>query len=143
MGHGECVICERIDRIKNGTNPFFVKELDTGYVVLGDHQYFRGYTLFLSKIHAHELHELDTAFRKQYLWEMSEVAAAVFRAFTPDKMNYELLGNTERHLHWHLFPRYADDPNPNRPVWEHDHPPKPPSDAESARTIDAIRRHLA
>ena len=31
-----CFICERIDMIKNNTNPYFVKELDTGYVVMMD-----------------------------------------------------------------------------------------------------------
>lgn len=41
-----CMICERIRAIKNGTNPYFVQELETGYVVLGDHQHFKGYTLF-------------------------------------------------------------------------------------------------
>lgn len=44
-----CFICERIQRIKEGTNPYFVKELETGYVVLGDNQHFKGYTLFYAK----------------------------------------------------------------------------------------------
>ena len=35
-----CLICDRIDMIKNGSNPYFVKELKTGYVVLGDNQHF-------------------------------------------------------------------------------------------------------
>ena len=37
-----CLICDRIEMIKNGTNPYFVKELETGYVVMGDHQHFTG-----------------------------------------------------------------------------------------------------
>lgn len=41
-----CLICERIEQIKRGENPYFVCELSTGYVVLGDHQRFQGYTLF-------------------------------------------------------------------------------------------------
>jgi diadenosine tetraphosphate (Ap4A) HIT family hydrolase len=49
---------------------------------------------------------------------MSLVAEAVFRAFTPRKLNYELLGNAVPHLHWHLFPRHSDDPHPRGPVWE-------------------------
>ena len=44
-----CFICKRIEMIKNGENPYFVKELETGYVVIGDHQHFKGYTLFLCK----------------------------------------------------------------------------------------------
>ena len=35
-----CFICDRIEMIKNGENPYFVKELSTGYVVLGDNPYF-------------------------------------------------------------------------------------------------------
>lgn len=44
-----CLICERIEAIKQQENPYFVKELKTGYVVIGDHQHFKGYTLFLFK----------------------------------------------------------------------------------------------
>jgi diadenosine tetraphosphate (Ap4A) HIT family hydrolase len=36
------------------------------------------------------------------------------------KLNYELLGNPHPHLHWHIFPRYADDPMPNKPIWNVD-----------------------
>lgn len=35
-----CFICDRIEMIKNGSNPYFVKELETGYVVIGDNQHF-------------------------------------------------------------------------------------------------------
>ena len=31
-----CLICDRIKMIKDGTNPYFVKELETGYVVIGE-----------------------------------------------------------------------------------------------------------
>lgn len=113
----DCLICDRITQIKNKRNQYFVKELKTGYVVLGDYQYFKGYTLFLSKKHVTELHELDNDFRREFLNEMSLVAEAVFNAFQPQKLNYELLGNSEPHLHWHLYPRYKDDPEPLKPVW--------------------------
>ena len=46
-----CLICDRIEMIKNGTNKYFVKELETGYVVIGDYQHFKGYSLFLFKEH--------------------------------------------------------------------------------------------
>ena len=35
-----CFICDRIEMIKNGSNPYFVKEFETGYVVIGDNQHF-------------------------------------------------------------------------------------------------------
>ncbi|MGN1132479.1 MAG: HIT family protein [Ruminococcus sp.] len=104
-----CLICDRIEMIKDNENPYFVKELSTGYVVLGDNQHFKGYTLFLCKQHKIELFHLDRDFKMQFLEEMSLVAEAVSKAFKADKINYELLGNGETHLHWHLFPRVAGD----------------------------------
>ena len=100
-----CLICERIEMIKKETNPFFVRELQTGYVVLGDHQHFKGYTLFLCKEHQTELFQLDSEFAATFMEEMILVAEAVNQAFGAEKMNYECLGQGEAHLHWHLFPR--------------------------------------
>ena len=104
-----CLICERIEMIKEQKNPYFVKELDTGYVVIGDHQFFHGYTLFLYKEHQTELHHLDRDTKLRFLEEMSLVQEAVAMAFGAEKMNCELLGNGDAHLHWHLFPRKAGD----------------------------------
>ena len=76
-----CGVCERIRMIRDGTNPYFVKELETGYVVIGDFQHFRGYTLFLCKEHAAELFDLAPAVRAKQLEEMTMVARAACRAF--------------------------------------------------------------
>lgn len=113
----DCGICQRIAHIKHKTNPHFVAELQTGYVVMGDHQLFRGYALLLCKEHKAELHELDHTVRMKFLEEMSALAEAVFSCFQPVKLNYELLGNSMPHMHWHIFPRHADDPRPIGPVW--------------------------
>ena len=117
-----CLICDRIKMIKDDTNPYFVKELETGYVVIGDHQHFKGYTLFLYKDHKTELFHLEPTQKMKFLEEMSIVAEAVSKAFNAEKMNYELLGNGDTHLHWHLFPRVNDDlgkygNNGKGPVW--------------------------
>ena len=112
-----CLICERIGQIERGENPYFVCALSTGYVVLGDHQRFQGYTLFLCKRHVTELYELPWGFRTRFLQEMSLVAEAVAAVYHPEKMNYELLGNGDTHLHWHLFPRVSGDTPQPGPVW--------------------------
>lgn len=111
-----CFVCDRIKQIQNNTNQYFVAELPSGYAALGDFQFYPGYTVFLSKIHATELHELSKSERSQFLEDMATVAEAVFKAFKPLKLNYELLGNLDSHMHWHIFPRYADDPDPKNPV---------------------------
>lgn len=117
-----CLICERIELIKQGKNPHFVKELETGYLVIGDGQYFKGYTLFLAKEHVTELHQMEYETKIKFLEEMSIVQEAVAKAFQAEKMNIELLGNGDAHVHWHLFPRKAGDMqgyghNGRGPVW--------------------------
>lgn len=112
-----CGICERIQWIQESRNPYFVRELETGYAVIGDQQRFPGYTLFLCKEHKTELHQLEPRTRDRFLHEMALVAEAACRAFLPEKMNYELLGNGETHLHWHLFPRRPGDTAKPGPVW--------------------------
>lgn len=112
-----CLICDRIKMIKEGKNPYFVCELETGYVVLGDHQRFKGYTLFLCKEHVTELHYLDHTYKMKFLEEMTLVAEAVHSVYQADKMNYELLGNGDSHIHWHLFPRVVGDMPEKGPVW--------------------------
>lgn len=116
----DCLVCERISWIKDNKNPYFVKEVKSGYIVLGDYQFYEGYTLLLSKTHTNELHKLSKEERSQFLEDMAYAAEAVYKAFKPEKLNYELLGNTDSHLHWHLFPRYANDPKPNTAIWAFD-----------------------
>jgi len=105
--------------IKTFTNPYYVYELDTGYVVIGDYQRFYGYSLFLHKEHITELHFISEQARLKHLEELSLVYEAVYNAFKPEKMNCELLGNGEggAHIHWHLFPRRIGDTPQKGPVW--------------------------
>jgi diadenosine tetraphosphate (Ap4A) HIT family hydrolase len=112
-----CGVCRRIAQIKDGKHQRFVAETPSGYVVLLDNQSHRGITLLLSKVCARELYELTPDQRASFLEDMARVAHAVQRTFGAAKMNYELLGNSEPHLHWWLVPRYADEPNPTFPIW--------------------------
>ncbi len=114
-----CAICRRMERT-TPQDANFVAELETGYTVLADNQQIPGYTIFICKTCVPELHELAPDVRQRFLDEMALVAEAVFRAFEPRKLNYELLGNSVAHLHWHLIPRYADDPDPLWPVWRNE-----------------------
>ncbi len=142
-----CLICERIQLIREGKNPYFVAELETGYVVLGDHQHFRGYTLFLCKEHCSELFQLPEAFRNKHLEEMVQVSKAVYEAFHPEKLNYEVLGNGDSHIHWHLFPRNAGDTPRRGPVWllppeEMYHESKKPSAEELKSMVDQLKSQI-
>lgn len=85
-----CKMCEKHKNIKD--DPYFIMGLETGYVILGWFQRFKGYTVFNCKEHGPELHNLEHNFKVKHLEEMFMVAEAVYNVlFKPDKMNYELL----------------------------------------------------
>ena len=113
-----CQICQDLQTSEDGTDPWLVARLETGYVRLAPTQYFRGATFFVARECVREVFDLPPATRQRHLAEMSEVAASVHRAFAPRKVNIESLGNGVPHLHWWITPRYDSDPRPTGPIWE-------------------------
>lgn len=103
----DCKMCRSLQNVKD--DPYLIMELETGYVILGWFQRFRGYTVFTCKEHGPELHDLEHNFKIRHLEEMTIVANAICNLFKPDKLNYELLGNGCPHIHWHLYPRRKGD----------------------------------
>jgi diadenosine tetraphosphate (Ap4A) HIT family hydrolase len=83
---------------------------------LGPWQFYTGYCLLIAREPATELSQLGPK-RGAFLEEMAMLAEAIEACFQPHKLNYELLGNLVPHLHWHIFPRSALDPDKLRPVW--------------------------
>jgi diadenosine tetraphosphate (Ap4A) HIT family hydrolase len=116
-----CEVCHIQAQMDAGGDPWAVARLSTGYVRLHTVQYFRGYTFFSARACVHELYQLGGPERAAFLHDMAEVASALHRAFTPHKLNYELLGNTVPHLHWHLVPRHLGEPDLHSPIWEDHH----------------------
>ena len=109
----DCWMCQGIYEPKN----LVFYESRVSVAKLNPDQAFEGYTFLTLKWHEEELYKLADKDRKRFLEDMSLVANALSKAFKPDKMNYELLGNSMPHLHWHLVPRYTSDPMWGRPIW--------------------------
>jgi diadenosine tetraphosphate (Ap4A) HIT family hydrolase len=86
-------------------------------VTLADEQVYRGYCILLLKDHHEHLDELPLE-RQLRLWEdVIRVAAVLRRQLAPVRLNYACLGNLVTHVHWHVIPRYADDPEAQHPIW--------------------------
>ena len=112
-----CSACDRIARIANGTNPDFVATLSESHVTLADEQVYRGYCILLLKDHCEHLADLPRE-RQARLWEdVAHVAEVLRRELAPVRINYACLGNLVTHVHWHVTPRHADDPEPQHPIW--------------------------
>ncbi|MBM3225779.1 MAG: HIT family protein [Candidatus Tectomicrobia bacterium] len=152
MSPAGCALCTLVEKLKDmevypspmfqGRDVWKIYELPTAIAILRPDQYYPGNTLVVAKTHATELYHLPLSESTQYYQDILRMARALALAFTPRKMNYALLGNTEAHLHWHLVPRYDWDPNPQRPIAEYPHAPTVLTPQEYAETIAAIRRAL-
>ncbi len=117
MGDAECLFCRKLAELDRLPDDEVVWRFPHSVALLGPWQYYQGYCVLVSRIHAAELSQLDEATRHRYVDEMCLLARAIEQAFRPRKMNYELLGNQVPHLHWHLFPRYEHDAEKLKPVW--------------------------
>jgi diadenosine tetraphosphate (Ap4A) HIT family hydrolase len=129
-----CGICAMIDRIKAGAFPDFIAELKSCDVILGDQQFYRGYSVLLAKLHATELYLMPADAARLLSDEMRLVAEAIAAVVKPWKMNYECLGNLEPHVHWHLLPRYETDEKRHGPIWLR-------PESERKVTLDENDRH--
>jgi diadenosine tetraphosphate (Ap4A) HIT family hydrolase len=141
---GVCGICAIIDRIRAGTFADWVAEMPRSWLILGDAQFYRGYCLLLAKHHVTELHAMPRGEAHEVLDEVLAVGRTLAEVLKHLKLNYECLGNQEPHVHWHIFPRYLDDPMRLGPVWIRSEIERKVSLAESDRVdlIAAIRREL-
>jgi diadenosine tetraphosphate (Ap4A) HIT family hydrolase len=117
MQAADCLFCRKLTDLEGLPDSEVVWRFPHSVALLGLWQFYRGYCLLVSRTHAVELNDLGDAERRAYLEEMCLLARAIQQCHQPRKLNYELLGNQVPHLHWHLFPRSAADPDALRPVW--------------------------
>jgi diadenosine tetraphosphate (Ap4A) HIT family hydrolase len=114
----DCLICERVALASQARNPHLIAEMEHTYFVVGDHQFFKGYALVLLKRHVREPFELPPDVQHEPFGEVMRAAKAVHETFAPWKLNYSCYGNAEPHVHWHIVPRYQDDPNRDGDPWQ-------------------------
>ncbi len=113
---------DRIASAINGTNPMVMREMLGGYSVFGDVQFLPGYSVLLPKRNVSSLNELNIEERTLFLRDMSILGDAILAVCNPERINYDILGNTDNFLHAHVFPRYsAEKPEKlKNPVWLYD-----------------------
>ncbi len=120
----------------------FIADCGPAKAYLHDDQFFAGWTVLVLNRHVTELYDLDGDERSALMDAVSEVARALAAVYAAVKMNYALLGNQLPHIHWHLIPRTATDPNPREPAWTYPHQPRTLSPGEQRTRVEAIRARL-
>lgn len=112
-----CLACDRIALIAANRYPDFVVALQESYVTLADEQAYRGYCVLLLKDHHEHLADLPLERQVRLYEDVARVAAVLRQELHPLRINYACLGNFVTHVHWHVTPRYADDPEVLHPIW--------------------------
>jgi diadenosine tetraphosphate (Ap4A) HIT family hydrolase len=112
-----CPLCDQLLRRKEPGDPSFVVELRESAVFLSSNQGCPGWCVLVLKEHAEHLAEMPIARQARLFEEVAMVAGAVRAVSHARRVNYECLGNQVAHVHWHVIPRHANDPDPRNPVW--------------------------
>ncbi len=133
-----CPMCKRWE----DESDLRIAEFEYCYLILNRDQFFPGYCLLFAKQHFTELFQLDKVVRQGMIEELSQVAAALYKLYKPDKINYELLGNMVPHIHWHLIPRFNTEPLWPRPIWSDPHEDLYLTAPEYQNRCDLIRNSL-
>ena len=86
-------------------------------VVQVDEPGYPGFCRVIWKSHVREMTDLSPADRLHCMNVVFAVERAMRDALSPAKINLASLGNFVAHVHWHVIPRFTDDPHFPQPVW--------------------------
>jgi len=101
----------RVETCRSGTNPALICPLPSGWVVLCDMQFLRGYCILLADPVVADLNALNQQQRARFLCDMALVGDALLEVTGAYRINYAIMGNSDPFLHAHIIPRYMHEPD--------------------------------
>jgi diadenosine tetraphosphate (Ap4A) HIT family hydrolase len=141
------LIQERVELARRGLSPQVICRMQSGWAVLGDAQFIRGYSLLLPDPVVSSINDLIPSDRARFLVDMVAIGDALLAVTDAYRINYEISGNTDPWLHAHIFPRRTSEPEEYRkgpacgyPKSKRDSRPFDP--ARDVELRDAIRMAL-
>ncbi len=109
-----------LDAPRAGSNEHhdLVAALSVSSLYLVKNQTYRGQCVLIFDLHhAARPDQLSATEWHAFCTDLFEAQNAVMRTVRADHLNLESLGNVIPHLHWHIVPRYWDDPRWGEPIW--------------------------
>lgn len=122
------LIHQRVEMARAGINLTVICRVPSGWMVLGDTQFLRGYSLLLPDPVVPDLNALGEQRRLEFLRDMTILGDALLEVTDAYRINYAIMGNLDPALHAHVTPRYLTEPKEFRsgPAWTY---PKNQTDA--------------
>ena len=136
----DCFYCARDERLTRILIEICRLEASTLY--LFREQTYRGRCVVALDAHETELFHLDRDALQRFTRDVARAAAALQRAFEPDKINYAIYGDLAPHLHCHVVPKYKDAQGWGEPFALHPSAQQHLTEGGYEELIAAIKGHL-
>ncbi len=98
-----------VDACRRNDYPALITRMSSGWAVMGQAQFLRGYSLLLPDPVVPHLNDMAGAHRDQFLKDMVLLGDAVLQATQALRINYAMFGNVEPALHAHVMPRFVEE----------------------------------
>jgi diadenosine tetraphosphate (Ap4A) HIT family hydrolase len=109
MKDSNCAYCMREEKPElYEAFGYFVMKLKVSDLYLFKEQSHKGRCIVAYKDHVSEMCDLSKEEREAFIEDVNAVATAIHKIFNPNKLNYGFYGDTGKHLHCHLCPKYKD-----------------------------------
>lgn len=141
----DTAIHRRVALLRAGEDATLIARMASGWAVLGEQQFLRGYSLLLPDPVVDTLNDLQGIARLQLLSDVARLGDALLQVTGALRINYAIFGNLEPALHVHVVPRYADEDPSLRTAhpWSYDWNAAPRFDAaRDAPLQEALRAAL-
>jgi diadenosine tetraphosphate (Ap4A) HIT family hydrolase len=111
-----------VESCRAGAHASLIVRMASGWAVMGNSQFLRGYSLLLPDPVVPHLNTMEASTRDQFLSDMGKLGDAVLAATGALRINYAMFGNVEPALHAHVIPRYTDEAEAMRTAhpWAYD-----------------------
>jgi diadenosine tetraphosphate (Ap4A) HIT family hydrolase len=115
-------IHKMVDACRAGSYMPLIARMRSGWAIMGNSQFLRGYSLLLPDPVVPHLNAMDASARDRFLSDMGRLGDAVLAATGALRINYAVFGNLEPALHAHVIPRYMDEAEAMRTAhpWAYD-----------------------
>lgn len=110
MSNTPCELCQTLGGV-------LLWEDDFLRIIRVESQEYVGFCRVILKRHVAEMTDLIPSERSRLMNVVYAIETVLRQVYQPTKINLATLGNMVPHLHWHIIPRFQDDPHFPNPIW--------------------------
>ena len=104
-------VTKQVEAARAGVEPALICPVPSGWVVLANWQFLRGYCIQMPDPVVPSLNDLMPPARTAYLNDMAIIGDALLEVTGAYRINYAIMGNSDQVLHSHIVPRYLTEPD--------------------------------